>query len=75
MNWLGLNLNYKKLQAIVDVFAMVIDILLTGIFYSANNIFDKKHINFLNDIILIMKWKYSISFQFYQTISLKINLS
>ena len=54
MIWLGLNLNDEKLRAIVDVFAMMIACLLTGIFYSANNIFDKK-LYFLNDIILIMK--------------------
>ena len=66
MNWLGLNLNYKKLRVIVDVFAMVIARLLTGIFNSVNNTFDKNTLIFFNDIILIMKWKYSISFQLYQ---------
>ena len=45
MNWLGLNLNDEKLRAIVEVFAMEIASLLTGIFYFANNTFDKKHIN------------------------------
>ena len=73
MIWLGLNLNDEKPRAIVDVFA-IIACLLTGIFYSANNIFDKK-LYFLNDIILIMKWENIIPFQLYQKLSHKINLS
>ena len=55
MNWLGLNLNDEKLQAILDVFTMVIASLLTGIFYSANNTFDKNILIFLNDITLTIK--------------------
>ena len=67
MNWLGLNLNYKILRAIVDVFTMVIDRLLTGVFYFANNTFDK------STLIFFKRYHTNYEMRKYYTLSIVSN--